>query len=89
MKVKRLKKLLANLDDDLEIFIRSSHNIYGTAEDLEQVERGFCSYFGHSLPCVILNTPHSKKLEYTEDGDGDDIVIDYIETDLNGNKIEK
>lgn len=29
MKVKRLKELLNNLDDDLEIFIRNSNNICG------------------------------------------------------------
>ncbi len=89
MKVKRLKELLASLDDDLEIFIRNSHNICGTIGDLDQVEKGFYSFFGSGIPCVILNTSHSKELEYTEDEYGDEIIIDYIETDLHGNRIEK
>lgn len=89
MKVKRLKELLSNLDDDLEIFIRNSHNICGTIGDLDQVEKGFYSFFGSGIPCVILNTSHSKELECTEDEYGDEIIIDYIETDEHGNRIEK
>lgn len=89
MKVKRLKELLANLDDDLEIFIRNSYNICGTIGWLDQVEKGFYASLGHAVPCVILNTSHSKELECTEDEEGEEIIIDYIETDEYGNKIEK
>lgn len=39
MKVKRLKELLNNLDDDLEVFIRNSNNICGTIGELEQVDK--------------------------------------------------
>lgn len=77
MKCKRLKELLSNLDDDLEIFIRNSHNICGTIGELEQVEKSFYGFFGSDIPCVILNTSYSKEMEITSD----DEIIDYIETD--------
>lgn len=77
MKCKRLKELLNNLDDDLEIFIRNSHNICGTIGELEQVEKSFYGFFGSDIPCVILNTSYSKEMEITSD----DEFIDYIETD--------
>lgn len=76
MKVKRLKKLLCNLDDDLEIFIRNSNNKCGNIGELEQVEKGFYLFFGEAEPCVILNTPYSKKMEYDEEKEE---YIDYIE----------
>lgn len=78
MKVKRLKKILNNLNDDLEVFIRNSYNICGTVGDLEQVEKSFCGFFGEDVPCLILNTAYSKKLEMTDDEEN---YIDYIETD--------
>lgn len=77
MKVKRLKEILNNLDDDLEIFIRNSHNICGTIGDLEQVEKSFYGFFGEDVPCLILNTPYSKVLEMTDD---EESYIDYVET---------
>ena len=76
MKVKRLKELLNNLDDDLEIFIRNSNNIYGNISELEQVEKSYYGFFGSSIPCLILNTSSSKELEKIDDEE----VIDYIET---------
>lgn len=78
MKVKRLKELLNNLDDDLDIFIRNSHNICGTIGELEQVEKSFYGFFGSDIPCVILNTQYSKEMEFVED---EETFIDYIETD--------
>ena len=77
MKVKRLKEILNNLDDDLEIFIRNSHNICGTIGDLEQVEKSFYGFFGEDVPCLILNTPYSKVLKMTDD---EESYIDYVET---------
>lgn len=78
MKVKRLKEILNNLDDDLEVFIRNSHNICGTIGELEQVEKSFYGFLGEDTACLILNTPYSKKLEMTDDEEN---YIDYIETD--------
>lgn len=77
MKVKRLKEILNNLDDDLEIFIRNSNNLCGNISELEQVEKTYYGFFGKDIPCLILNTPFSKELETTEDLDS---YIDYIET---------
>ena len=77
MKVRRLKKLLSTLDDDLEIFIRNTNNLCGNISELEQVEKSYYSFFGRDIPCLILNTPFSKELETTEDLDS---YIDYIET---------
>lgn len=77
MKVKRLKEILNNLDDDLEIFIRNSNNLCGNISELEQVEKSYYGFFGKDIPCLILNTPFSKELEITEDLDS---YIDYIET---------
>jgi len=76
MKAKRLKELLTDIDDDLDIFIRNSHNLLGNISDLEQVEVSTYGFFGESLPCLIFNTEHSKEVEVTENDD----VIDYIET---------
>lgn len=78
MKVKRLKEILNNLDDDLEVFIRNSYNICGTIGELEQVEKSFYGFFGEDVYCLILNTSYSKKLEITDDEEN---YIDYIETD--------
>lgn len=77
MKVKRLKEILNNLDDDLEIFIRNSNNLCGNISELKQVEKSYYVFFGKSIPCLILNTPVSKELETTDDLEN---YIDYIET---------
>lgn len=84
MKVKRLKEILKNADDDLEIFIRNSHNICGNISGLEQVEKSYYGFFGAAIPCFILNTASSKDLEMTDDEEN---YIDYIEN-LGGNKDE-
>lgn len=83
MKVKRLKEILNNLDDDLEVFIRNSHNICGTIGKLEQVEKSFYGFFGEDIPCLILNTPYSKELEMTDDKEN---YIDYIKTNNKNNR---
>lgn len=77
MKVKRLKEILNNLDDDLEIFIRNSNNLCGNISELEQVEKSYYGFFGKSISCLILNTLVSKELETTDDLEN---YIDYIET---------
>lgn len=78
MKVKRLKEILNNLDDNLEVFIRNSLNFCGTIGELEQVEKSFYGFFGEDIPCLILNTSYSKKLKTTDDEEN---YIDYIESD--------
>lgn len=77
MKVKRLKELLTGMDDELEIFVRNSKNICGNIGELAQVEKSSYGFFGSSIPCIILNTPHSKKIEMTEDEEN---YIDYLES---------
>lgn len=78
MKAKRLKEILNNLDDNLEIFIRNSNNFCGNIGELEQIEKTFYGFFGRDIPCIVLNTPYSKRLEMTDDEEN---YIDYIETD--------
>ena len=75
MKVGRLKELLSNLDENLEIFIRNSHNICGNISELDQVEKSTYGFFGKSIDCIILNTSHSKEIEEDEEEN----IIDYIE----------
>ena len=75
MKVKRLKELLANLDDDLEIFVRNSVNPVGNIQELEQTELSTYGFFGESIPCLILNSDSSKELETDENEE----VMDFIE----------
>jgi hypothetical protein len=78
MTVKRLKELLKDLPDDLEIYIRNSCNICGNISDLDQVEKSYYGFFGTSMPCIILNTQHiDKKLEET--GLGIPFFYDYVE----------
>lgn len=60
MKVKRLKEILNELDDDTEIFIRNSVNICGNIADLYQVEKSTYGFMGDSIDCIILNTYHAK-----------------------------
>jgi hypothetical protein len=74
MKAKRLKEILANVDDEFEIFVRNSVNPCGNIQELEQAELSTYGFFGSSIPCLILNTDSSKKLETNEE----DKVIDLI-----------
>lgn len=76
MKAKRLKELLAHVDDDCEIFIRNSVNPIGNIQELEQVEESFYSFFGDDISCLILNTSSSKVLEE----DDEENTIDFIQT---------
>ena len=75
MKVKRLKEILNNLDDDTEVFIRNSVNICGNISELDQVQKSTYGFFGSILPCVILNS--SVNLQTEEDEEGN--IKDYIE----------
>lgn len=77
MRIKRLKEILNTLPDDLEIYIRNSHNLCGNISLLEQIEKSNYGFFGVDIPCIILNTDSSKELEITVN----DEVIDYIEED--------
>lgn len=74
MKVKRLKELLSNLDEDMDIFIRNSVNPLGNIQDLEQVELSSYGFFGTDIDCLILNTCSSKEIEQ----DIEDNNIDFI-----------
>lgn len=77
MKVKRLKEILENIDDDTVIFIRNSVNPLGNINSLDQVEFSSYGSFGKSIPCLILNTDVSKEIELNKD----DEYIDFINGD--------
>lgn len=74
MKVKRLKELLENVEDNTEIMIRNTINPCGNIQDLEQVELSTYMFFGSEYPCIILNTVNSKEIKEDEKGD----LIDFI-----------
>ena len=74
MKAKRLKEILNDVDDELEVFVRNSVNICGNIGELEQIEISEYGYFGTLIPCVILNTDSAKKIESNEE----DGFIDFI-----------
>ena len=65
MRVKKLKEILKDLDDDHEIFIRNSLNIWGNISELDQVEKSTYGFFGSMLPCLILNS--SVNVELNQD----------------------
>lgn len=77
MKVKRLKEILENIDDDTVIFIRNSVNPLGNINSLDQVEFSSYGFFGKSIPCLTLNTDVSKEIELNKDGE----YIDFINED--------
>jgi len=74
MTVKRLKEILNDVDDELEIFIRNSVNICGNIGELEQIEVSEYGFFGTLLPCIILNTDSSKTIETNDE----DEYIDFM-----------
>ena len=73
MKVKRLKEILNNLDDDLDVMIRNSVNICGNISELAQLEKSAYGFFGSEIPCIILNSDVNLKL------DEEDNSEEYIE----------
>ena len=77
MKVKRLKEILENINDDTVIFIRNSVNPLGNINSLDQVEFSSYGSFAKSIPCLILNTDVSKEIELNKD----DEYIDFINED--------
>ena len=74
MNVGRVKELLKDMDNDLEFFVRNSVNPCGNIQELEQIEVSSYGFFGKDIPCLILNTDSSKKIELNEKED----VIDFI-----------
>lgn len=77
MKAKRLKELMANVDDDTEIFIRNTVNVCGNLSDLNQVEESTYGSFGISIPCIFLNTSNSKEIELNNENE----IIDFIKSE--------
>ena len=63
MKAKRLKEILENVDDDTDIYIRNSMNIFGSIQGLEQVEDTNIDYVSRKEKILILNTESSKSLK--------------------------
>ena len=49
MKAKRLKEILENVDDDTDIYIRNSMNIFGSIQGLEQVEDTNIDYVSRKI----------------------------------------
>lgn len=86
MTVKRLKELLKDLPDDLEVHIRNSHNICGNIADLEQVEKSYYGFFGTPIPCIILNTEFTDK-EVEETGLDIPFFYDYVEYEEDGKTV--
>ena len=76
MKVRKLKDIISNLDDNLDIFIRNSVNICGGVSELEQVEKATYGFFGDSIPCLILNTCHVD-IDLERDKEGK--ALDFVE----------
>lgn len=60
MKVKELKYILNEYNDNAEIFIRNTVNPCGNIQELEQVQLSTYSSFGTVSSCLILNTNTSK-----------------------------
>jgi hypothetical protein len=61
MNVKRLKEILdLILDEELEVFVKNSHNICGNISELEYVEISSYGFMGTDIPCVIINSEHVK-----------------------------
>jgi hypothetical protein len=71
MKGKRLKEIVNMLTDDVEVFIRNSHNPCGNISELEQVEISKYGFFGKDVPCIILNAAHCK-------GEGVELDLDFV-----------
>lgn len=81
MTVKRLKEIIKDMPDDLEIYIRNSHNLCGTIGELENVEKTEYGFFGEGIPCLVLNTQYTpKELKWVEGKEYEEFV-DYEEND--------
>lgn len=79
--VKRLKEIIKDMPDDIEIYIRNSHNPCGTIGELENVEKTFYGFFGEDIPCLVLNTQYTpKELKWVEGKEYEEFV-DYEEND--------
>jgi len=79
--VKRLKEIIKDMPDDLEIYIRNSRNICGTIGELENVEKTFYGFFGNDIPCLVLNTQYTSKELKWVDGKEYEEFVDYEEND--------
>ena len=80
MKVKRLKEILKDMPDDLEVFIRNSRNICGNIGELENVEKTTYGFFGTAIPCLVLNTQYTQKKLKWVDGKEYEEFLDYEES---------
>ena len=79
--VKRLKEIIKDIPDDLEIYIRNSRNLCGTIGELENVEKTTYGFFGESIPCLVLNTQYTQKELKWVDGKEYEEFVDYEEND--------
>lgn len=79
MEVSRLKEIINDLDDNVEIFIRNTSNPLGNIDELVQVELSTYSSFGIITPCVILNTYNSAPTEK----DLEENVNDFVNNQKN------
>lgn len=63
MKAKELKEWLKDVDDNVDVFIRNSHNPFGNVQELSKAEESTVSFFGMQEPVVILNTESAIEME--------------------------
>jgi len=60
--VGELKKMIANIDDEEEVFFRPRSNMCGNIIGAEMVEHTVYGFFGKPIPCVIIDIrPHRKR----------------------------
>ena len=70
MRVGRLKELLENIPDEVEVFVRNSVNVCGNISGVSQLEKSAYGFFVESLPALFINSDHSmvehERGEYAE-----------------------
>lgn len=64
-KAKDLKEFLRNVADDTDVFIANSVNICGNISELAEAIESTYSFFGISLPCIILYS--AQNVTFNED----------------------
>lgn len=83
MTIGELKQIINKIDDDMEVFIHNSVNFCGNIGELEQVELTTYGFFGKSLPCIVLNTAHTKeKLETEKEGFEDEAIRKFVDKQI-------
>ncbi len=53
MKVRELREVLKNFDDDIEVMTKKTE-VFGTVGNIFSVRQDSYGFFGHDIPCVLL-----------------------------------